>query len=226
MTASHFGSYKCANESILDTHLKKRFEHEGSRSNWKIRHPSNVELYKNKKCEVCIEIGLARGEFAATMLREVPSITEYYGIDPFLGGYDSADAMSSELAKFNNKENGTNDRWANTLLYQLRSYECKFRLYKGFSHEISANFRNESIDCLFIDGDHTYSGVKRDLQHYIPLMKSNGLVVFDDYNFVGVKKALDELTTLTHLKLISLNSYNQYYIIIPQLGGTSLKLPA
>jgi hypothetical protein len=36
------------------------------------------------------------------------------------------------------------------------------------------------IDFLFIDGDHRYSGVKKDWKLYSPLVKRNGLIVFHD----------------------------------------------
>jgi predicted O-methyltransferase YrrM len=36
------------------------------------------------------------------------------------------------------------------------------------------------LDFLFIDGDHTYSGVKRDFEMYSPLVRPNGIVVFHD----------------------------------------------
>jgi len=36
------------------------------------------------------------------------------------------------------------------------------------------------IDFLFIDGDHTYDGVKTDFEMYSPLVKKGGLVAFHD----------------------------------------------
>lgn len=38
----------------------------------------------------------------------------------------------------------------------------------------------QKIDFLFIDGDHTYEGVKRDFEMYSPFVKRRGLVVFHD----------------------------------------------
>lgn len=40
--------------------------------------------------------------------------------------------------------------------------------------------RAEPLDYLFIDGDHTYEGVKRDFQMYSPLVRKGGRVVFHD----------------------------------------------
>jgi hypothetical protein len=38
----------------------------------------------------------------------------------------------------------------------------------------------EGIDFLFIDGDHTYEGVKADFEMYSPLVRPGGLVAFHD----------------------------------------------
>lgn len=40
----------------------------------------------------------------------------------------------------------------------------------------------EGLDFLFIDGDHTYEGVKRDFEMYSPLVKKSGLIAFHDIN--------------------------------------------
>jgi predicted O-methyltransferase YrrM len=37
-----------------------------------------------------------------------------------------------------------------------------------------------SIDVLFIDGDHSYEGAKKDYELFSPLVKSGGLIVFHD----------------------------------------------
>lgn len=36
------------------------------------------------------------------------------------------------------------------------------------------------LDFLFIDGDHSYDGVKRDFEMYSPLVRAGGLVAFHD----------------------------------------------
>jgi hypothetical protein len=36
------------------------------------------------------------------------------------------------------------------------------------------------VDFLFIDGDHSYEGVKKDFEMYSPLVKSGGLIAFHD----------------------------------------------
>ncbi len=46
--------------------------------------------------------------------------------------------------------------------------------------KIKKILKNNKIDILFIDGDHTYRGVKNDFDNYISLVKENGIVAFHD----------------------------------------------
>jgi cephalosporin hydroxylase len=41
-------------------------------------------------------------------------------------------------------------------------------------------FNNKEIDFLFIDGDHTYNGVKQDYKMYGPLVRKGGIIAFHD----------------------------------------------
>jgi predicted O-methyltransferase YrrM len=47
------------------------------------------------------------------------------------------------------------------------------------SSEAAAGW-NQPIDLIFIDGDHSYEGVKRDWELFIPHMSEFGVVVFHD----------------------------------------------
>ena len=72
------------------------------------------------------------------------------------------------------------------------------------------------IDFLFIDGDHTYNGVKQDWEMYSPLVRPGGLVVFHDiagdYAQAHVKSFWDTLKpNYSHHEYIS-NPSGQYGI--------------
>lgn len=43
-----------------------------------------------------------------------------------------------------------------------------------------SKFFPDGIDFLFIDGDHSYDGVKQDFQNYSPLVKKGGIIAFHD----------------------------------------------
>jgi predicted O-methyltransferase YrrM len=59
-------------------------------------------------------------------------------------------------------------------------------LVRGDSHDANT-FRRvrrilgaQELDFLFVDGDHTYGGVKRDFEMYSPLVRKGGIIAFHD----------------------------------------------
>jgi predicted O-methyltransferase YrrM len=52
--------------------------------------------------------------------------------------------------------------------------------YKGTSTEYLKSC-NEQFDFIYIDGDHTAEGVYSDAVLSLPLLKTNGILAFDDY---------------------------------------------
>ena len=53
----------------------------------------------------------------------------------------------------------------------------------------------EELSFLFIDGLHSYTDIAADIAAYLPLVKSNGIIAFHDYEpkgTFGVKQAVDE----------------------------------
>ncbi len=81
----------------------------------------------------------------------------------------------------------------------------KIHLLRANSHDPSTRAKltgvlgGRSIDFLFIDGDHTYGGVKQDWEMYAPMVRPGGLIAFHDissnYKDIEVKKLWDTIKT-------------------------------
>jgi len=62
----------------------------------------------------------------------------------------------------------------------------KIHLIRADSHknetleQIKAILTGRKLDFLFIDGDHTYEGVKKDFEIYSPLVRKGGIIAFHD----------------------------------------------
>ncbi len=72
-------------------------------------------------------------------------------------------------------------------LYQsVKTHQQSLHLIREDSHkqetldEVKALFQGNALDLLFIDGDHTYNGVKQDFEMYSPLVKKGGIIVLHD----------------------------------------------
>lgn len=65
-------------------------------------------------------------------------------------------------------------------------YQQQLHLLRADSHEgttltkVRELFNHIPLDFAFIDGDHTYDGVKKDFELYGPLVKPGGLIAFHD----------------------------------------------
>lgn len=91
--------------------------------------------------------------------------------------------------------------------------EHKCQLIKGFSQdaEILSLFSENSIDYLYIDGDHSYIGCYNDLTLWYPKVKIGGFIIGDDAGLFGVKKAYASFCKL--LSIEYLVEGNKFFII-------------
>lgn len=84
------------------------------------------------------------------------------------------------------------------LLYNIERLQLPVQVIEGDSAQLDvAEKAPKSIGFLFIDGNHSYHGVRADMERYLPRMIENGIVIFDDYvapaakNY-GVERAVNE----------------------------------
>ena len=76
---------------------------------------------------------------------------------------------------------------------------------RGTSDEI-LKLNDDFFDFIYIDGDHTYEGAKKDLDNTFSKIKKGSILsgddygIFEDINF-GVKKAVDEFCYNNNLNL-------------------------
>jgi predicted O-methyltransferase YrrM len=62
--------------------------------------------------------------------------------------------------------------------------------------ELRRRIVDRPIDFLFIDGDHSYQGVKKDFELYAPLVRPGGIIAFHDINSTiapGVQRFWQEI---------------------------------
>lgn len=75
------------------------------------------------------------------------------------------------------------------------AYEKLIVPVRGFSTEVIGQLKSQvsSLDLLFIDGDHSYEGVKADWEAYKDLLHEGSTVVFHDIGWAeAVKRVVQE----------------------------------
>lgn len=100
--------------------------------------------------------------------------------------------------------------------------------------EAAARGWRRPIDLLFIDGDHSYAGVKRDWELFSPHLRPFGVAVFHDATWdlhgptrpdMGVPRFLEELR-IAGYPLITIDRDHGLTLVQPRQGGQSLVLPS
>lgn len=79
-------------------------------------------------------------------------------------------------------------------LYWNTSSIPRFKLLKETSEKAVKRIPNNSVDLIFLDGNHDYSCVSRDLKNYWLKLKKDGILLGHDYceEQPGVAKAVEE----------------------------------
>jgi predicted O-methyltransferase YrrM len=125
-------------------------------------------LCRSMKPNVCVEIGSARGKSACYvgMALKENGVGHLYAIDPHTrtNWNDSESVDTYEVMWRNVKKLGLQD-----VVTMVRKTSSE--MLKDWS---------EKIDLIFIDGDHSYEGVKADWEGFRPFLKEFGLAVFHD----------------------------------------------
>jgi len=77
----------------------------------------------------------------------------------------------------------------------LKKYDTKnqVKIIKGFSTDPSIinEFGDETLDIIYIDGDHSFNGCYSDLCNWYPKLKNGGFIINDDYLWDDVNKSVN-----------------------------------
>jgi hypothetical protein len=124
-------------------------------------------------CETVAEIGVYRGQFAAQLLSECPSIARYYLIDPW-----------RHLAAWNkpaNRSDAVFERFLAETLERTSAFADKCVILRGKTTEVVDEIPDSSLDFAYVDGDHTLRGISIDLISIYPKIKVGGFLAGDDF---------------------------------------------
>ena len=136
-----------------------------------------------------VEIGTAAGLNACSILSNL-NIKHLYCIDPY-ESYTDGDGRYKTRQPVEDKANN-----------RLRRFGNKVTIIKGYSTDVISSIP-DNLDFLYIDGNHSYESVKKDLELYYPKVQPGGIIGGHDFTtkFLGVSKAIVEFTQKNQLQL-------------------------
>lgn len=177
--------------------------------NIKILH----SIFYNSDYKSYLEIGVHNGSSMSYVVTNDKPI-KCYGIDLFddtYGHYLKNDKISKKRTTLNISKNNV---------------KSEVELIKGNStnndtiNELKKKLEGNKIDVLFIDGDHSYEGVKKDFLNYSDFVRSNGLIILDDFvptlngKWPGIRKfAFEMFENNLKYKILGLFGKNELLIL-------------
>lgn len=141
------------------------------------------KLLAGRKPKLGAEIGVKEGRFISYLLERHPQLT-MYAVDPWEPQPGSnEDYLQWDFNRIYESYKTATSRFTDRVI-EIREY----------SETAASKVRDESLDFVFIDAQHDYESVKRDIELWTPKVKSGGLISGHDHDskFPGVVAAVGE----------------------------------
>ena len=150
-----------------------------------------------QKCVYIIEIGCFKGRSTAVLANAVVGVV--YAIDIwYTPMYDPSVLL------------GDGNHFDECLAYRVfwqnmrrMGVDRKIVPMIGNSHWMDRYFKPESIDLIFIDGDHAEHMVLQDIQLYLPKLRKGGVMCGDDYDLESVKRPVDAMARINGFEVVT-----------------------
>ena len=133
---------------------------------------------------VLVELGAWKGRSSAFWVVEAKNKSEdiqIHIVDTWLGSPEHTEEMTKNLYE--------------KFLENMKPLEGLYMAHRMTTDEAAGLFHDGSLDGVFIDADHTYEAVKKDIENWMPKIRKGGILAGHDYNNVwpGVIRAVNEL---------------------------------
>ena len=162
--------------------ISQRDRHEAA---WSIGYGAVPKLIQQHGLTRGVEVGVAFGGHSQAMLKACDRL-QLTGVDPYRHdpGYD--DPMNLPQPMF--------DRLHQMTLERLSGFGERYEMIREDSTTAGQRFRDDALDFVYLDADHSEMGVWQDLVTWAAKVREGGIIAGHDYghtDFPGVKRAVD-----------------------------------
>jgi hypothetical protein len=172
-----------------------------------------LDRIKDIKGGTVVEVGVFGGASLLTILDLCKENgNKVFGIDPWelLTFYNGTELVGKELADYRNVMKGHREN----LEYVIGDIGYDHvELIQEFSIPASDRFEDESIDLLYLDGNHSYKEVVKDLNAWLPKIKKGSSIIGDDWGWKTVRRAVNHFAKETDRE-VHLSEHNIVWEIV------------
>jgi hypothetical protein len=161
------------------------------------------QVIKENNFKRCAEIGIGYG-FHAKEILDNTNVEKLYLIDPMC--YYPNDGFADDVLKF-----GGFEKLVKNIKNHLNEHNDRYTWHRTHSLSVTQQqIEDESLDAIFIDGDHSYEAVSKDLPFWWGKLRKGGWLLGDDYASChpGTQRAVDEFAKNKKLEIEFLSKSN------------------
>ena len=170
------------------------------------------KIINDNKYTKVAEVGIGYGTHAKYVLKTT-DVETLYLIDPMV--FYPNDVFAEDIMKCIPKEPGNQFNEMYDLIRQeLNPWASRYTWFRVPSLSITnEQIPDGSLDCVFVDGDHSYEAVKKDLAFWWAKIRVGGQILGDDYWTADVARAVHEFADEHNLKPEFLSAEGKTYLI-------------
>ena len=168
------------------------------------------EWFKDLGFKIGVEVGTQKGEYAEILCKKNPE-AKLYCIDPWKKIKDYFEYRSDSL----------HEKYYRETKERLEKFNCE--LIRKTSIEAVKDFEDDSIDYVYIDGNHSFPSVVNDIYEWSKKVRKGGIISGHDwYKAKGYPK---NGKNITHHVIEAVSGYTKAYKIKPWFVlGTEAKI--
>lgn len=159
--------------------MQKKKTIKDNRSTWLI------DLIMRKRYIIGAEIGCYKGRTTARLLQFCPDL-HLICVDIW-GNSDKHTDYGRETYK--------GYKWGairKSFNRAMRAHRNRLTVYRQVSWEAAENVKDDSLDFVFIDADHGYEAVMKDIHAWYPKVRKGGIISGHDISIPSVKEAVSK----------------------------------
>ncbi len=166
----------------------KRITDRGFDGGTKYRWETIAHWANNLGWKTGVELGVWKGQTFKYLIENCPDL-KLTGIDLY-----APQPSNQGPEKWTKGENG--HTWNHEIYYKNLIAFCEKNprgsIIKDYTVNASKYVEDASLDFVFIDADHSYEGVRNDIEAWLPKVRPGGYLIGHDIHFETVKKAVTE----------------------------------
>lgn len=153
-----------------------------------------AKILQNNGYESGAEVGVAGGHMSEIILENNPQVTKYFAIDPW---------ETYEENKRGGKQEQHDDNLK--LTHEKLDKYPSVTYIRAYSTDAMCEFEKESLDFIFIDGNHDFDYVLEDVIGWTRKVRKGGIVAGHDFYHFNNSGVIEAITAYCNFHKIGFN---------------------